>query len=311
MEFDLHLYQVNKYPWLVRIFKRQGNRYLGAGFCGGTLIAAKFVITAGHCVYNRKECPSGQQKCPEIYTSKLSPSKLAVRIGDHNIAKTGEEFLTRKNVHVKAIHKHHKWVEPKIPGPMLSDGYDVAILELAEVLDLAMYTPACLPRSSDATTFDGKKATAVGWGQSYEGRYANSYSPTPQEVVLTVISKTDSRCSKENKNPSRMCAGLDESGKGGCHVSFFIVNIIHITLHFRSQGDSGGPFTHKQGSQHILIGVLTSASGEGFTPGRIGSPPVKNECGFKTGLCRVSGVRDWIDTILSGAIVCKHGVTAG
>ena len=227
MEFDLHLYQVNKYPWLVRIFKRQGNRYLGAGFCGGTLIAAKFVITAGHCVYNRKECPSGQQKCPEIYTSKLPPSKLAVRIGDHNIAKTGEEFLTRKNVHVKAIHKHHKWVEPKIPGPMLSDGYDVAILELAEVLDLAMYTPACLPRSSDATTFDGKKATIVGWGMPYEHPIPITYTNTPQQLDLTVVPLlSDGRC--RDNAPTDMCAGLDEWAKGGCSVSAKLM-IIYVT----------------------------------------------------------------------------------
>ena len=63
---------------------------------------------------------------------------MAVRIGDHNILKTGEEFLTRKNVHVNIIHKHEKWIEPKLPGGMLSDGYDVVILELAEVLDLTV-----------------------------------------------------------------------------------------------------------------------------------------------------------------------------
>ena len=226
------MHQVNKYPWLVRIFKRQGKRFLQKGFCGGTLIASKYVITAAHCAYNKLDCvyKKTKKECKKNwYTSKVTEDEMGVRIGDHNIAIAGEEFLTRKNVLVKTIIKHRDWVEPVLPGRMKA-GVDVAILELAEVLDLAMYTPVCLARSSDATTFDGKKATAVGWGQSHEGRYANSYSPTPQEVVLTVISKTDSRCSKENKNPSRMCAGLDESGKGGCHVSFFIVNIIYITF---------------------------------------------------------------------------------
>ena len=206
----------------MRIIKRQGSRYPGHGFCGGTIIAAKFVITAGHCAYNRKECPSGQRKCPEIYTSKIVPSKMAVRIGDHNILKTGEEFLTRKNVHVNIIHKHEKWIEPKLPGGMLSDGYDVVILELAEVLDLTMYTPACLPRSSEATAFDGERVTAAGWGQSWEYPYPNTVTEVAQEVELTVLPRTDSRCADENTNPSRGCAGLDEWGKGGCHVSVYL-----------------------------------------------------------------------------------------
>ena len=76
------------------------------------------------------------------------------------------------------------------------------------------------------------------------------------------------------------------------------------------QGDSGGPLTYKQGNQHVLIGVLTSATGKGFTPGNAYMPPQEKECGDKTGFCVVSAVRDWVDTILGDAIICKHGVNA-
>ena len=141
---------------------------------------------------------------------------MGVRIGDHNIVIAGEEFLTRKNVLVKSIIKHPDWVEPVLPG-RLKDGVDVAILELAEVLNLAMYTPACLARSSDATTFDGKKATIVGWGMPYEHPIPITYTNTPQELDLTVIPKSAGRC--PDNAPTDMCAGLDEWAKGGCSVS--------------------------------------------------------------------------------------------
>ena len=39
---------------------------------------------------------------------------------------------------------------------------DIVILELAEEVDLATYTPACLAKSSDTTTFDSKPALVYG-----------------------------------------------------------------------------------------------------------------------------------------------------
>ena len=39
---------------------------------------------------------------------------------------------------------------------------DIAIIELAEEVDLSIYTPACLAKTSDNTTFDGKNAWAYG-----------------------------------------------------------------------------------------------------------------------------------------------------
>ena len=39
---------------------------------------------------------------------------------------------------------------------------DIAIIELAEEVDLTIYTPACLAKTSDTTTFDGKNAWVYG-----------------------------------------------------------------------------------------------------------------------------------------------------
>ena len=40
--------KVNKYPWMVRLSVEFGNGY--GSYCGGTLVASRYVITAAHCV---------------------------------------------------------------------------------------------------------------------------------------------------------------------------------------------------------------------------------------------------------------------
>ena len=42
------------------------------------------------------------------------------------------------------------------------DNNDITIIELAQEVDLTTYTPACLAKTSDTTTFDGKTALVYG-----------------------------------------------------------------------------------------------------------------------------------------------------
>ena len=46
--------QKNKYPWVAALLSNGGQ------FCGGTLVASKYVVTAAHCMYDegmRKRLP--------------------------------------------------------------------------------------------------------------------------------------------------------------------------------------------------------------------------------------------------------------
>ena len=43
-----------------------------------------------------------------------------------------------------------------------NNNFDIAILQLAKEVDLNTYTPACLAKTSDTTTFDGKTAWVYG-----------------------------------------------------------------------------------------------------------------------------------------------------
>ena len=39
---------------------------------------------------------------------------------------------------------------------------DITLIELAQEVDLTIYTPACMAKTSDTTTFDGKNAWVYG-----------------------------------------------------------------------------------------------------------------------------------------------------
>ena len=69
------------------------------------------------------------------------------------------------------------------------------------------------------------------------------------------------------------------------------------------QGDSGGPVTYKHGDQHVLAGVIDFAGGDKDIGEQV--------CSNFTLSASVAFLRTtWIDTILNGATVCKHGVEA-
>ena len=55
------------------------------------------------------------------------------------------------------------------PGgfPVLNN--DIAVLELAEEVDLDPFPPACLARAEDGTAFDGDTAEVCGWGVTASG----------------------------------------------------------------------------------------------------------------------------------------------
>ena len=63
---------------------------------------------------------------------------------------------------VSKIIVHEDFTKAENIQKKLNKYYDLALLELSEDVDLATFTPACLARASDLTTFDNKMALATG-----------------------------------------------------------------------------------------------------------------------------------------------------
>ena len=60
-------------------------------------------------------------------------------LGDHDRTITGEGILPEKTVNVSALHIHRDYDRENY-----NNDNDIALLELAEEVDLNIYTPACM-----------------------------------------------------------------------------------------------------------------------------------------------------------------------
>ena len=187
--------QINEYPWMVALTSSLDPK---DHFCGGTLVASRYVVTAAHCV-----------------AAFSSPSAVWVRVGDHDLATTGETGVER-TVAVSRIIVHPGYDDT-------TKDNDVALLHLAEHLDLATYTPACIAESGE--TFAGDTATVYGWGTvEYGGDRAHKLL----EVDVDVVTNEECGAAMHHITESMLCAGGQE-GEDACQVSS-IVNQLKLSI---------------------------------------------------------------------------------
>ena len=132
----------------------------GSQFCGGTLVASKYVISAAHCMFDWNDAalaPSSfkveeHKKAPETTKNYFS---IQIRIGEHDLYTSGEGSLTEMDIDVAKYTNHENYNSGTTDN-------DITIIELSQEVDITTYTPACLAKTSDTTTFDGKTALVIG-----------------------------------------------------------------------------------------------------------------------------------------------------
>ncbi|MGB1253527.1 MAG: trypsin-like serine protease, partial [Candidatus Promineifilaceae bacterium] len=166
-----------EFPWMVSVQTMGGYHY-----CGATLIAPEWVLTASHCIYGE------------------SAGQVKVVIGRHDLT-TGEG----QTVNVARIIMH--------PDYGITLDNDIALLKLASpVNDVA---PIGLVTAGMGVDDVGKAATISGWGA-----WSSGGSPLDKlrKVTVPILSNTDCNSNYNVKIKMDMiCTGLDEGGKNPCH----------------------------------------------------------------------------------------------
>lgn len=174
-------------PWQVGLVVAGIKDNAQAQFCGGTLIAPQWVLTAAHCV-----------------DGNMMPSQVAVLVGTHSLSDANA-----RRVGVKRLEVHPKWDED-------TNDNDIALLELAApVTPSPTITPIRFATTEKEPTA-GTLLTVSGWGATKEGG-ASSILLMTVDVPVVPISRCNRSASYNGAATRRMvCAGGDEGGKDSC-----------------------------------------------------------------------------------------------
>uniref|UniRef100_A0A8C2WUS0 Zmp:0000001329 n=1 Tax=Cyclopterus lumpus TaxID=8103 RepID=A0A8C2WUS0_CYCLU len=167
-------------PWQVLVCRSDGY-----GFCGGTLVSDRWVVSAAHC---------------------LEQTADHVTIGDYDKRRPdpGEQVIKVQKVFV---HPHfHSFTFDS----------DIALLYLARpVVRSPTAVPACLPDPHLSRYLEDNRGVVTGWGVThYLGRSSSRFL---RKVTLPVISYRDCIASTEQVITDNMfCAGYLDVGMDAC-----------------------------------------------------------------------------------------------
>ena len=227
------------WPWQISLMKN------GDHFCGGSVIAPRWVLTAAHCVEGER------------------PADVQVLVATQDLEAGG------RRIAVEAIRVHEGWDASAMEN-------DIALLKLARPAGVSAVAVANARRTAAATA-PGTLATVTGWGLlrpvscepgSHSGadwrcrprgggagyfvdeltgkpvKKSDVFTSRLMEVKMPLISGQACRAAYAelpdvSLDHRTLCAGLRSGGKDSC------------------QGDSGGPLVVRDGAGWLQAGVVS------------------------------------------------------
>jgi trypsin len=226
-------------PWQVALISTAaGNNYDGQ-FCGGSIIAREWIVTAAHCVDGNTDA-----------------NDFVILAGEPNLSETGPV----SGVAVEEIIITGLWLLKQIQGPADSFYGDIALVKLAEplVYSTGIIEAIALPPSTNLSEYPlGTMAKISGWGSTW---YRSPYTGNDWNYNGT-----------DSKYPTRLQTGVVEIYKyysPECALlgSDYDANAMLCagTVDFLTdacQGDSGGPLAVFNDGRWELIGVTSWGNG--------------------------------------------------
>ncbi|CAH1252758.1 TMPRSS9 [Branchiostoma lanceolatum] len=208
------------WPWQVQLKSTFGI----IPFCGGTLVAPEWVVTAAHCLAD-----DGPKTWPTI----------EVLVGKHLLIHPGDTDSEAIVSSVQKVFLHEEF------GPVFGNN-DIALIKLNTSIDQtnSFINYACLGYNETTRFDENSYCFTTGWGYTSFGGQVPSYL---QELKVSLIPTDVCNGTVSNKGQlteNMICGGHWEGGGGTC------------------QGDSGGPLVCAGSDERwYLMGVSSWSNG--------------------------------------------------
>jgi secreted trypsin-like serine protease len=185
--------------------------------CGGSLVSARWFLTAGHCASNA----DGSVLAPSAF-------KITLGVANRNLQMSANQFT------VDQVQRDPDYVPEQADGGPHSD---LALLHISAALPAPALDPLQLVLPSEPALWTpGTSATVVGWGTT-----CTNCSTTTQLMQANVPIVDDATCGADYAaefDPATMiCAGIGTTDT--------------------CQGDSGGPLMVPRNGGFVLAGVTS------------------------------------------------------
>lgn len=250
------------WPWQVRIMRHPFDR---SGFCGGSLIAPQWVLTAAHCIVLKNR----------VLTT--------VTIGHGSVNRSELDLVDSSHI---IVH----------PGYGSFPQADIALIRLAKPLDAAETIRLADAETDAALSAAGTKLVVTGWGaiidENLDPEVMTLYMEGNPENMELILRSGSARFPEQLREgwievidhgscgraydllkdrklgDTELCAGLPEMGRDSC------------------QGDSGGPLMAPVDGGFVQLGIVSW----GYQCGHPAFPGV---------YARVAAFGDWIEKTMA------------
>ncbi|XP_070522387.1 modular serine protease-like [Cardiocondyla obscurior] len=183
-------------PWQATLFSHEDGRW--KFFCGGSLIAERIVMTAGHCVWK----------------TAANTMRVAFGIFSSDLNQVGEtaQVIDVESIELQSAYQDHE----------SNYGSDIALLILRRpvVVNLAV-GPVCVPRNSDAILHEYQQTGGLGLVAGMGLTENDTFSSALRVTTMKIIS--DNECRRSQNRDFRkyitytsFCAGW-ANGTGVCN----------------------------------------------------------------------------------------------
>ncbi|KAK3594876.1 hypothetical protein CHS0354_005951 [Potamilus streckersoni] len=174
--------QKNSWPWQVAILTRWKEQ-----FCGGTIVAPQWVLTAAHCVRKKKH-----------------KKKVVVRVGEHDIDATDGEI---------DLYLEQDFPNPKFDYSTIT--HDIALLKLQKPVGPSKRIGyACLPDENYVVP-TGTLCYTIGWGKEKTTHVFGSNVLQEAEVPIVNRHKCQNVFNYKILD-TQVCAGYSKGGTDSC-----------------------------------------------------------------------------------------------